>query len=186
MRWCSMDGALRLNSVSRSGTSMHRSYEYELIAQRPYDDLLSDIGHSDSVEILRKECEGMIPQLSREQSARPRWAVVARKGSYLLAMVMRDEDGSYRISYFLGFPLEEMEAVYWIADDGEIAELEEELEEFMEDESIDWVGGHLGVASGPLLMRTASTFGEEGLPDVIVGVKIREERATPLNRSRTD
>ncbi len=152
-------------------------FTYELVAHRPYDELLSDIGHSTSVELLRKECEDMI---SSKPDMDHMWALKEEKGSYLLAMVMR-EGNAVRISYYLAFPLEEIEALYWVADDEELAELEEELEEFLADESIDWVGGHLGVASGPLILRTGRVFGNSDLPDVIVGIKIREERALPVN-----
>ncbi len=153
------------------------SYSYELVAHRPYDELLSDIGHSRSMDILRTECEKMMSSNPRSDYL---WALREEKGSYLLAMVMRDGD-SLRISYYLAFPLEEVEALYWVADDEEIAELEEEMEEFLADDSIDWVGGHLGVAAGPLLLRTERVFEDSDLPEVIVGIKIREERALPVN-----
>ncbi len=152
-------------------------FTYELVAHRPYDELLSDIGHSGSVDLLRRECEEMV---SSNPGSNYLWALKEEKGSYMLAMVMRNGD-SLRISYFLAFPLDELEALYWVADDGEIAELEEELEEFLADESIDWVGGHLGTASGPLLLRTRRVFDDPGLPEVVVGIKIREERALPVN-----
>ncbi len=153
------------------------SFTYELVAHRPYDELLTDIGHSGSIDLLRRECERMA---SSRPDSDNLWALKEEKGSYLLAMLMRD-DGFLRISYYLAFPLEELEALYWVADDEELAELEEELEEFLADESIDWVGGHLGVASGPLILRTGRVFEDPELPDVIVGIKIREERALPVN-----
>ncbi len=153
------------------------SFTYELVAYRPYDELLTDIGHSKSIDLLRKECERMA---SSNPSSNYLWALKEEKGSYLLAMVMRD-DGFLRISYYLAFSLEELEALYWVADDEEMAELEEELEEFLADDSIDWVGGHLGVAAGPLLLRTGRIFDGSDLPEVIVGIKIREEKALPVN-----
>ncbi len=152
-------------------------FNYEVVAYRPFDELLSDIGHSGAIDRLREECERMIEENLESQHL---WALSRAKGSYMLALVMRDE-GDVVISYFLAFPLEEMEALYWIADDGEIAELEEELEEMLGDDSIDWVGGHLGAAAGPLILRTERTFGERDLPEILVGVKIREERAVRMN-----
>ncbi|MDK2372681.1 MAG: hypothetical protein QI197_04815 [Candidatus Korarchaeota archaeon] len=153
------------------------SFTYELVAHRPYDELLADIGHSKSIDILRKECERMV---SSNPVFNYLWALKEEKGSYLLAMVMRD-DSFLRISYYLAFPLEELEALYWLVDDNELAELEEELEEFLADDSIDWVGGHLGVAAGPLLLRSGRVFEDSSLPEVVVGIKIREERALPVN-----
>ncbi|MDK2384288.1 MAG: hypothetical protein QI199_05710 [Candidatus Korarchaeota archaeon] len=153
------------------------SFTYELVAHRPYDELLTDIGHSRSIDLLRKECEKMA---SSNPSSNYIWALREEKGSYLLAMVMRDKD-LLRISYYLAFPLDELEALYWLVDDDELAELEEELEEFLADDSIDWVGGHLGVAAGPLLLRSGRVFEDSNLPEVVVGVKIREERALPVN-----
>ncbi|GEM_PF-2251860 len=153
------------------------SFTYELVAHRPYDELLADIGHSKSMDVLRKECERMA---SSNPASNYIWALKEENGSYLLAMVMRDE-GFLRISYYLAFSLDELEALYWLADDDELAELEEELEEFLADDSIDWVGGHLGVAAGPLLLRTGRVFEDSSLPEVMVGVKIREEKALPVN-----
>ncbi len=145
---------------------------YEVIADRMISGLLADLGHSVTIDKLREECDQM---LRDDPFAGSLWSLSQVKGSYILALAMRREEGVI-ISYFFAVPLEEKDAIYWLADDGEVAEMDEELEEMLEDSSIDWVGGHLGVASGPLLLRTSRAFNDPDLPDILVGVKIREER----------
>ncbi len=95
-------------------------------------------------------------------------------GRFLVALAMMEDEVS--VSYFLAFHLEEAEALDWVADQEELAELSEELEKFRSDEKIDWIGGHVGVAAGIMLLRTrrVAEFGG-GLPDVLVGIKIRKE-----------
>ncbi len=146
--------------------------EYEVVADRMISELLADIGHEGTIDRLREECNRM---LEENPLARSLWSMSQVKGSYVLALAMRQEENVI-ISYFLAIPLEEKDAIYWLADDGEIAEMNEELDEMLEDDSVDWVGGHLGVASGPLLLRTSRAFSDPSLPEILVGVKIREER----------
>ncbi len=144
---------------------------YEVIADRMISGLLADLGHSGAIDKLREECDRM---LRDDPLAESLWSLSQVKGSYILALAMRREE--VIISYFFAVPLEEKDAIYWLADDGEVAEMDEELEEMLEDDSVDWVGGHLGVASGPLLLRTSRAFNDPDLPNILVGVKIREER----------
>ncbi|RLG41397.1 MAG: hypothetical protein DRN78_04310 [Thermoproteota archaeon] len=151
--------------------------EYEIIADRLLEGLLADIGHSGTLDMLRNECELMLREYPYSKQL---WAIGVSENSYLVALALRDGEDVI-LSYFLAFPLDEMDALYWIADNGEIAELEEELEEMISDDSIDWVAGHLGVASGPLLLRTSRAFERFSLPEIIVGVKIREERVIQVD-----
>ncbi len=152
--------------------------EYKVIADRMLSDLLADVGHEGTIDKLRDECDRM---LKEDPLAKSLWSLSQVRGSYILALAMREEE-EVIISYFFAVPLEEKDAIYWLADDGEIAEMNEKLDEILEDDSIDWVGGHLGVASGPLLLRTSRAFDDPTLPEILVGVKIREERSVRNNQ----